>query len=118
MTGSTGNTEKREDAAQSERDQPLAQSHIVAMKSQKIEIFNLANCFVYFVEVPLNITTFFQLVLELPEQSYRVFCSSPLHSTMNCAVLGVEVNTDIKPEEMEKLLVFPPQIGKKAGSVH
>lgn len=31
---------KREGVAQSERDQLLAQSHIVAMKSQKIEIFN------------------------------------------------------------------------------
>lgn len=77
MTGSTGNTGKREGAAQSEQDQPLAQSHIVAMKNQKIEIFNLAKCFIYFVEVPFNITTSFQLDLELPEQSQRVFIHQP-----------------------------------------
>lgn len=67
----------REGAAQSEQDQPLAQSLTVAMQSQKIEIFHLAYCFIYFVEVPLNITTFFQLVLELPEQSYRGFVHQP-----------------------------------------
>lgn len=74
VTGSTGNMGKREGAAQNERHQLLAQSHIVAMSSQKIEIFNLANCFIYFVEVPLDITAFFQLVLE---QSYKVFVHQP-----------------------------------------
>lgn len=65
----------REGAAQSEQDQPLAQSHTAAMQRQKIEIFNSANCSIYFVEVPLNITTFFPLVLELPEQIIQGFCT-------------------------------------------
>lgn len=97
-----------ENAAQTEQDQPLAQSHIVAMKSQKIEIFNLANCLVYFVEVPLNITTFSSWFWNFQNNHTGFFfLYSPQHSTVNCAVLGVEINIDIKPEDMEKLLFFP-----------
>lgn len=67
----------KDGAARGERYQPLAQSHTVAMKNQKTGIFNLANCFIYFVEVPLNTIIFLQLVLELPEQSHRVFVRQP-----------------------------------------
>lgn len=107
MPGSTGDIRKREGAAQSEQDQPLAQSHIVAMKSQNTEIINLANCFIYFVEVTTSTTAplFSSWFWNFQDNHTGVLYTSPLH--VNCAVLGVELSTDIKPEDMEKLLFFP-----------
>ena len=106
--------EGRTVALQGEGDQPMAQFHIVAMKNWKIQIFNLTNRFIYFVEVPLNITIFCQLVLGLSEQSQTVFVHYP-SVTASCIVqfwelkgpLSVKVNTGIKPGHMQKLLVFP-----------
>lgn len=37
----------------------MAQFHTVVMKNWKIWIFNLTSSFIYFVEVPLNMTGFF-----------------------------------------------------------